>query len=292
MSIWDFIQEKIRKLGYPNFRLESKAAVSGGDINQAFKVQSTQQSFFVKINSDKNFALLEQEFNNLQCLVESACFKVPLPYYVGVYKSSSLLIMEYLNLSQQGSMESFANSLLKLHNNTADNFGFKTNNFIGTTPQQNHWHSSWGDFFCENRLIPQFNLLSQKVDVSAGSSNFDSLVKKLPEFLNRHQPKPAFVHGDLWQGNYGFDSVGTPVIYDPASYYGDSEVDLAMLELFGNPGKAFTEHYSRGRGMSAGFPLRKRIYNLYHILNHANLFGAGYVSQSIQWFQEINEAID
>jgi fructosamine-3-kinase len=157
--------------------------------------------------------------------------------------------------------------LAALHRNTNDHFGWATDNWIGLSPQQNGWSSDWAEFFLEKRLTPQA--------ARAG------LLKDLPDvrkILKHHKPIPSLLHGDLWSGNAGFTKDG-PVIYDPAVYYGDREADLAMTELFGGFPKQFYASYEKDLPIDAGYETRKHVYNLYHLLNHLNIFGGGYITQ-------------
>jgi len=155
--------------------------------------------------------------------------------------------------------------LAALHRHTSDRFGWGTDNWIGLAPQKNGWSTDWAAFFLEKRLRPQA--------ARAGIELPD--VKAL---LAHHKPKPSLLHGDLWSGNAGFTADG-PVIYDPAVYYGDREADLAMTELFGGFAPEFYAAYRKEFPLNAGYEKRKHLYNLYHLLNHLNLFGSSYLGQ-------------
>jgi len=182
-------------------------------------------------------------------------------------------VLEFLPL-QRGTKKPWqlmGEQLADLHRHTSPDgrFGWHRDNYIGATPQANGWKESWAEFWLERRLRPQLEL--------AGRNGF---VLEAPPLglLDGHEPKPCLLHGDLWSGNAGFTLQG-PVVFDPAVYYGDREADLAMTELFGGFPREFYEAYQEAYPLENGYELRKQLYNLYHLLNHLNLFGAGYLAQ-------------
>ena len=158
--------------------------------------------------------------------------------------------------------------LAKLHRTTGPRFGWHRDNWIGGTPQTNTWHDGWAGFFRECRIEPQLALARKNGYPLTFSS----------DLLRGHEPRPSLLHGDLWSGNAGFIDEG-PVIFDPAVYYGDREADLAMTELFGGFPLEFYAAYEKAYPLDAGYEQRKHLYNLYHLLNHLNLFGSGYLAQ-------------
>lgn len=174
------------------------------------------------------------------------------------------ILLERLDLRRDGDWSALAQMLATLHRETGPRFGWHRDNWIGGTPQINTWHDDWADFFLECRLRPQAS--------RAGL--------ELPDLrlLENHRPQPSLLHGDLWSGNAGFIDEG-PVIFDPAVYYGDREADLAMTELFGGFPREFYSAYRKIYPLDAGYETRKHLYNLYHLLNHLNLFGSGYLAQ-------------
>lgn len=280
MNIWQSIQSEIQDATQTEFNISQKISVTGGDINQAFRLIGNNCEYFVKLNSANNYDMFCQESVGLKALRKSERLKIPQTILYGLFENQSYLVLEYLDLKSNGEMEKFAVALAQLHLNTQNNFGFACDNYIGKTVQINAPRNNWGEFFAEQRIGFQLSLLQQKGVPQSLIKKGQQLVQRLPIYLNKHQPRPALIHGDLWQGNYSFDPSGMPVIYDPACYYADHEVDLAMLELFGNPGPAFFKTYSQTYPIENGYTMRKKIYNLYHILNHANLFGGRYISQS------------
>jgi protein-ribulosamine 3-kinase len=170
---------------------------------------------------------------------------------------------------------------------TPSRFGFATNNFIGTTSQPNDWKVDWIDFWREQRLGFQLRLAAQNGYGGQLQRLGDKLMDALPAFFASHTPQPSLLHGDLWSGNHAFLADGTPTIFDPATYYGDRECDLAMTELFGGYSTDFYSAYRAAYQLDAGYARRRELYNLYHILNHANLFGGGYARQAEQMMQRL-----
>lgn len=170
---------------------------------------------------------------------------------------------------------------------TSSRFGFAQDNFIGTTPQPNGWKNSWINFWREQRLRFQLRLAAQNGYGGQLQTLGEKLLDTLPAFFDGYTPQPSLLHGDLWSGNHAFLADGTPVIFDPAPYYGDRECDLAMTELFGGYPADFYAAYSEAYPLHGGYAMRRNLYNLYHILNHANLFGGGYVRQAEQMMQRL-----
>jgi protein-ribulosamine 3-kinase len=287
MNIWQTIQSEIQDATQTHFLLSEKIPVSGGDINQAFRLLGDGAEYFVKLNSSKYWDMFVQESVGLKALDITQSMLIPKVILHGVFKGQSYLVLEYIKMQRQGDIRAFATALADLHLTSHSTFGFDNDNHIGTTPQNNRANNNWGEFFAEQRIGFQLKLLQQKNVSQSLLNKGQQLLKKLPNYLNRHQVKPALVHGDLWQGNYAFNQAGVPLIFDPACYYADHEVDLAMLELFGNPGREFFEAYNRVYKIEQGYTERKKIYNLYHILNHANLFGGSYINQSEQIINEL-----
>ena len=184
-----------------------------------------------------------------------------------------------------------------MHKITADQYGWYQNNIIGSTPQSNKKHSDWATFWREERLRPQFEMLYEKGYKKYLQLLANKLLTNLDSLLADHVPEASLLHGDLWSGNYGFindgfvddgfTEQGQPVIFDPALYYGDRETDLAMTELFGGFSQDFYNSYNEAWPLDEGYTNRKTLYNLYHILNHANLFGTSYLNQAISMMERL-----
>jgi len=250
--------------------------VSGGDINQCYRLQVGGQSYFVKCNAAHRLAMFEAEYAGLTQLAQTQTIRVPQPLAVGVAASQSFLVLGWLDLSSaRADWAALGRALARLHQTpVGEQFGWLADNTIGTTPQPNPLTGDWITFWREARLGHQLKLAQVNL---AGAQE---LLRVLPQFFQSYTPTPTLVHGDLWGGNAGFLTTGEPVIYDPAPYWGDREVDLAMTELFGGFPPAFYRAYQATYPLDPGYATRKNLYNLYHVLNHFNLFGGGYRGQA------------
>jgi len=184
-------------------------------------------------------------------------------------RGPDFILLEQLDLKRDGDWAGLARMLATLHRQTGPRFGWHRDNFIGAAPQINSWRDDWATFFHECRIRPQLELARK---------NGFSIPFPKENFLENHKPSPSLLHGDLWRGNAGFVEEG-PVIFDPAVYYGDREAELAMTELFGGFPARFYEAYNEAFPLPDGYETRKHFYNLYHLLNHLNIFGAGYLAQ-------------
>jgi fructosamine-3-kinase len=194
--------------------------------------------------------------------------------------ASGFLVTEWIDSGRPGSSysERFGRELAALHEtNTAERFGFSEDNYIGSTPQPNRWTSSWSEFFREQRIGAQVRLARDHGRIGVPLAlRIESILARLDALLPAPRC-PALLHGDLWGGNAMCDSAGAPVIFDPAVYYGHPEADLAMTELFGGFGPRFYRAYDEVSPLEPGYAERRDLYNLYHMLNHVNLFGSGYL---------------
>lgn len=259
--------------------------VAGGCINDAYclsKSEDETERIFVKCNQASALSMFEAESEGLSEIAGSNTISVPHVMGCGKVGGFSFLCLLYIDLSSQGSVEAqgkMGAQLAAMHRATSNEgrYGWHRDNTIGATPQINDWRESWIDFFTEKRLKYQFELAEQK---GHRFSLAEDLLDKVPEFFDHYDPQPSLLHGDLWGGNAGFDENGNPVLFDPAVYFGDRETDLAFTELFGGFGPAFYDAYSAVWPLDGGFTKRKILYNLYHILNHYNLFGGGYAGQA------------
>ena len=237
--------------------------MSGGCIHRCYRVPQG----FLKVNDARLADAFAAEADGLAALRAAGC-TAPEPIEHGIDDGEAYLLMQWLDLRSRGDFAALGRMLAKMHESTAQHFGWTRDNYIGASPQQNQPSESWQTFWREQRLGPQLELARRnghRIDIGA-----------VCDLLDGHEPRPSLVHGDLWSGNAGFLPDGSPVLFDPAMYYGDREVDLAMTELFGGFPPAFYSAYGL---IPAGYETRKHLYNLYHLLNHLNLFGGGYLGQ-------------
>jgi fructosamine-3-kinase len=254
-------------------------SINGGCINQAYLLSDGQQQYFVKLNRPEMAGMFAAEAAGLSEIATTQTITVPTVICAGVTDQHAYLALSYLDLAGHSAQawEKLGAELAALHRfDPGKRFGWYRNNTIGSTPQINDWQDNWVEFFANQRLGYQFQLATTRGGRFASQQR---LLAKLPEIL-AHQPKPSIVHGDLWGGNAGFTGSGVPVIFDPAIYWGDREVDLAMTELFGGFPGAFYAGYESVYPLTAGYERRKVVYNLYHLLNHYNLFGGSYEGQA------------
>ena len=207
--------------------------------------------------------------------LRGAGVRAPEPHAHGVRGGEAFIEMERLGLGASADWTPLAHMLAGLHRNTGKRFGWENDNWIGLSPQKNGWSDDWGAFWRERRLEPQLTMARS----NGLSIDCAALVQQLPVFFKDHRPQASLLHGDLWSGNIGFTREG-PVVFDPAVYYGDREADLAMTELFGGFPPEFYAAYAQAWPLDPGYSKRKDLYNLYHVLNHANLYGGSYAAQA------------
>ena len=278
------------------FEVRATTLVGGGCINQAYRLGGRDgRDFFVKLNDSKHHAIpstwlrtgFMAEAAGLEAIVATHAVRVPQPVVHGRCGAQSFLVLEYLDLQPRGNAAQLGEQLAAMHRCTAKQFGFAGNNFLGTTLQPNDWTADWVAFWRERRLGYQLRLAAQNGCGGKLQSLGERLMDALPAFFDGYAPQPSLLHGDLWGGNHGYLADGTPVIFDPAAYYGDRECDLAMTELFGGYGADFYAAYRASWPLDAGYAARRELYNLYHILNHANLFGGSYARQAEQAMRKL-----
>jgi len=253
--------------------------LAGGDINQAALIRSGETQWFVKYHEHAPHDMFATEAQALAELLEQGVIKVPSPVAQGTDGKISWLVLEYLELSPMGPASLLGEQLAALHNIPREYFGWTSDNYIGTTPQINARCDNWAEFWSQHRLRPQFVMAGSAGTAGSLLNKGERLLQSMDQFMQGHQPSASLLHGDLWAGNKAFSFDGQPVIFDPASYYGDRETDIAMTELFGGFEPAFYAAYRAHSPLPDGYRLRRDLYNLYHMLNHLNLFGGGYLSR-------------
>ncbi len=269
---------------YFNAEIVHRIPVSGGDINKAYMLLlSDGKKVFMKTNRKENEDFFRAEKDGVEAIKKTETINVPRIYDFGSDEKESFLLMEYIESGrkQKHSSEELGIRLAKMHQSDAGGFveggkyGFLHDNYIGCGYQNNEAEDSWIDFFIHKRLQPQFE--------KAGSywnredrRRIDRFLGKVREYLEEPD-KPSLLHGDLWSGNYMIDQKGNPWLIDPAVYVGHAEADLAMTELFGGFDESFYASYREIAGIDPYYKDRKEIYNLYHLLNHLNMFGGTYL---------------
>jgi fructosamine-3-kinase len=253
---------------------------ASSQINRCLVIEHGQSRYFIKLNTSDRKEMFEAELEGLLELAGAGALIIPEPVCCGDKGSTAFLIMEYLDLKQHGNPVALGEGLALMHLSTREQFGWKRDNTIGLTPQINHYKSDWLEFWSSCRLGFQLELAAKNGFSGSLQNKGERLLADLHGFFESYQPRPALLHGDLWSGNFAYLPSGDPVVYDPAVYYGDREADLAMTELFGGFSQEFYSAYRAAYEPDPGYRVRKHLYNLYHILNHLNLFGGGYLAQA------------
>lgn len=303
--MWDKIAARISEVTGNKFSIDNRRSVSGGCINQGYSISSSSRTYFAKINQASQIGMFEAEALGLQQIRATQTIRVPEPICWGTEGNSAYIVLEWLDLGGRGGdkvWEEMGRKLAEMHKYTPPSppllrggeeanstllrgvFGWDRNNTIGSTVQINSWTANWAEFWAEHRIGYQLKLAKRR---GGHFPQAERLLDVIPELLAGYEPQPSLVHGDLWGGNAGVTSAGEPVIFDPATYFGDREVDIAMTELFGGFPAQFYRGYNQVWPLDKGYEQRKTLYNLYHILNHFNLFGGSYESQANQIINRI-----
>jgi len=273
------INEICEELGetYP----KSIEQVHGGDIHNAWRIEFSNKKLFLKRNiRNKKFLEFEKYcLQNLRKYINQENLVIPEVIAYKNIKNIEILLIEWIDM-HNFDQKKLGKGLGELHLKSAESnpkmFGFPVEGFIGTTDQKIGFEENWIDCFLNLRIIPQLLILKP---TTLDKEIINKVKEKIKSELLNHKPINALVHGDLWSGNAGMDKNGKGVIFDPASWWADNEVDIAMTKLFGGFRKEFYEEYHRIFPIKNGFEKRIIIYNFYHILNHANMFGGGYLKQ-------------
>jgi len=266
-----------------DFDLTDVVAAGSGCINSAYRLTDRQgRQLFLKLNRASLADMFAAESEGLAELRRPKAIRVPLPVCTGLFGDHAWLVTEHVRFDSPGSGSEarLGEELALLHRFTADRFGWHRDNTIGSTPQPNMLAADWISFWRGQRLGFQLKLAADNGLGCKLQTLGERLMADLHLFFSAYQPLPSLLHGDLWGGNVAYDEDGAPVIFDPAVYYGDRETDIAMTGLFGGFGHEFYAAYNSTWPLDDGFTVRKNLYNLYHIINHANLFGGGYARQA------------
>ncbi len=226
--------------------------------------------------------MFEAEAEGLEEIAAIDAVPTPAVIAVGIAGDAAVLVLEYLVLHppDRRALRRFGEDLARLHAATRGRFGWHRDNTIGATPQGNRLDADWCRFFSHQRIGRQLEAAAFNGFGALRDGPGQRLLEVIPTLLAEHAPVPSLLHGDLWRGNMAMTGSGDPVVYDPAVYYGDREADIAMTELFGGFGREFRDAYEATWPLDPGYRVRRELYNLYHVLNHLNLFGGGYLAQA------------
>lgn len=279
---WSNIIEQIENASGIPFKLVNARPLAGGDINTAYCLEGIDRNYFVKLNGAETLDMFAAEAAGLSEMASTHTVTVPTPIVHGKTTQHAFLVLEFIEFGNKhkASQRLLGHQLALLHQQRQPYFGWHRDNTIGSTHQPNGRCDEWLNFWRTNRLQHQLDLAASGGYRGQLQSLGNQLGHNLSVFFNGYDPHPALLHGDLWGGNAATDKHGNPVIFDPACYYGDREADLAMTELFGGFSQDFYAAYHDTYPIDKNYAIRKKLYNLYHILNHLNLFGSGYLSQA------------
>lgn len=270
----DLLRKIIAKIGSKfnkKIILKNVSSLSGGCINACYRIETSKGIFFLKSNTNSSSKMFLLEAKGLEILKQTGCIRTPEIILI----NEDFLLLEFISSAGFNSWENFGRDLASLHKNTNDFFGLNHSNFIGSLNQQNDPEKSWCSFFIHQRLLPQLKLGNFS---SSFLSAFDVLFEKIPSLFPKHSPE--LVHGDLWSGNF-IMTKDSACLIDPAVYYGNREMDIAMTTLFGGFHASFYEAYNESFPLLSGWRDRIDLCNLYPLLVHVNLFGGSYYDQAL-----------
>ena len=273
------------------FRNCSSSSIGGGCINQTSRIKGEDgREYFIKKNQSSFLPFFEAEAQALTEISKTETVRVPGVIVHGMDYGQAFLVLEYIEEGRNSSngQVNLGTQLARLHRVSQPYFGWSTDNCIGATPQPNPRSDNWPAFYRDHRLAHQFDLAANKGRKFEGAQK---LLDSIESFFSSYTPHPSLLHGDLWGGNAGYDIEGEPFIFDPASYYGDREADLAFTYMFGGFSSSFYDAYEKEYPLDPGFRQRKTLYNLYHELNHFNLFGGGYGNSAQSSINELLQAL-
>ncbi len=280
MTDWQIIADQISAAIHHPFEITHKTPRSGGSINSAWLVSGGGRNYFVKTNQAPLLEMFIAEGEGLAELTNAHNIRVPEPICWGIAGEQCFIAMEYIELDGRSQQSLLGEQLAALHGHTQAVFGWHRNNTIGSTHQPNETLPDWIEFWRQRRLGFQLERAAAKGFGGNLQRKGERLMTDMTALFSDYQPQASLLHGDLWGGNASTDSEGNPVIFDPATYYGDRETDLAMTELFGGFSRSFYDAYDAHWPIDPGYKIRKTFYNIYHLLNHANMFGGGYAQQA------------
>lgn len=267
--------------------------VGGGDISAAWRIDTRDAAVFVKTGSPDSLDMFEAEAEGLRELEAAKAVRVPEALACGLTSNSAYLAMEWIEFDRptRDTEQLLGQQLAVLHRHCKETFGWHRDNTVGRTPQHNQWSDDWVAFFKTRRLGFQLRLARRNGFDGELQSAGANLSDNLARLFRDYQPSASLLHGDLWGGNWAAIK-GWPVIFDPAVYYGDRESDIAMTSLFGGFGPKFYASYQESWPMEAGYEDRLKLYQLYHVLNHLNLFGSSYLGRAIDLIRQLEAVID
>lgn len=279
MPDWQNIFAALREDGVSVANESDIRPVGGGDISAAWRVGE----IFLKTGREKSFDMFEAEAEGLREIDAAKALRIPDVLACGAVGDNAYLAMEWIEFDRptRETERLLGERLAAMHRCGKHRFGWHRDNTIGLTPQHNDWANDWVDFFRIRRLDFQLELAARNGFGDELQLAGRRLSENLESLFEGYKPAASLLHGDLWGGNWAAAN-GEPVIFDPAVYFGDRESDIAMTQLFGGFGQEFYSAYEESWPMEPGHEQRMQLYQLYHVLNHLNLFGGSYLGRSLQ----------
>ena len=267
--------------------------VGGGSTHAAYRWPTAAAPLLVKLAPRGDEPLLAAEADGLAVLAAARVLRVPAVVGHGAAGEHAWLALEWLELgaADPAADAALGVALAALHRVVGPRYGFASDNYIGRTRQPNAWHDDWPAFVAAARLGPQFELAAARGRGGALAERGARLLELVGAFYRDYRPLPSLLHGDLWHGNRARLAGGAPVVFDPAPYYGDREADLAMARLFGGFDARFHAAYEHAWPLDAGAGARVALHQLYHVLNHLNLFGGGYAREALALTERLLAAV-
>ena len=281
MTNFEPIYQHIADATGQKFNQPAITSVGGGSINSAYRISDDNLTFFLKVNRPELADMFEAEAQGLTEMAATKSLRIPEVICYGATSQHSYLVLEYIECRgfNAQSSQQLGEQLAQMHRVEQPYYGWHIDNTIGSTPQINTRENDWLIFWQQQRIGQQLHFAKQNGYGRHLQDKGEALIEVIPNFYT-DMPKASLLHGDLWSGNASADDQGNAVIFDPACYYGDREADIAMTELFGGFSRDFYDAYNATYPLDSGYQTRKNLYNLYHIINHLNLFGGGYLAQS------------
>lgn len=287
------LEQSIARATGGAFRIASLAPVGGGCIHTALRVEGDggagRARYFAKLNDAHRAPMFAAEALGLAALAQAGALTLPRVITHGHDDDRAWIVLEWLDLERLGAQSGAAlgHALARLHREPRERFGWASDNFIGASRQVNGWSDDWQAFWCDRRLHPQLRLAAHNGLPSQLIERGERLAVDCSAFFASYRPIPSLLHGDLWSGNAAALSNTVACVFDPAVYVGDREADIAMTQMFGGfPGEMLVA-YRTDFPLDHGYTVRRDLYNLYHVLNHANLFAGGYVAQAAQFVDRL-----
>ncbi|OEF30162.1 fructosamine kinase family protein [Vibrio rumoiensis] len=287
--MWHAIAQQLSEVLAFNFIIREKEHLSDGECNSCYMISDGEERYFVKVNGREFISKFESEIDNLSALLATSTIRVPQPVTCGVTKDNAFLILNYLPtkpvIPPKDAFD-FGNQLAMLHQwGEQKEYGYDADTYVGLNLQPNTWHKNWGFFFAEFRIGWQLQLLKEK---GLDLGDIDQTVNLVKSILGAHSPKPALLHGNLTANNHAL-SVSGVISYDPSSYWGDRECDIAIIEAFSGLDDEFFKAYNQSYPLPEGYLNRKSVYQLYYLLCCCNQFGGDYLPQCLEQISQLEK---